>query len=110
MTAPEKRDEIGTRIARLSDIRGELVVARSDLQSKPQALVAAAGAVESDRTRLSLKRRDIPDWPTQADVIKSHAGAEAAPPPPENPCQLTTSEPAVRMNRIGRAPRRPAAP
>ena len=72
ITEPEKRDEIGTRISRLSELRSELVVARSGLQSELQALLAATKEIASDRTQLSLKRRDLPDWPSRADILKSH--------------------------------------
>lgn len=79
MTDSEMRDEIAGRIARLSEIRADLVVARSGLQEGMRRLVSAAhatGGTSSSEPQWrpeAMRNQNIKPWPTKDELDECSA-------------------------------------
>ena len=74
MTDGEKKDEIAARITRLSEIRADLVVARSSLNEGLRCLVsgayaAGAGSASEPHWRPeAMKYQNVKPWPTKDEL------------------------------------------
>ena len=79
MTDGEKRNEIAARIARLSEIRADLVVARSSLQEGMRRLVSGAyatGGTAGGEPRWrpeTMRNQKVEPWPTKDELDECSA-------------------------------------
>lgn len=82
MTDGQKRNEIAVRIARLSEIRADLVVARSSLAEGLRHL--AAGAYEAGSNSAgelrwrpeAMTNRNVQPWPTKDELDERSASID----------------------------------